>query len=272
MDDERTIDDLINSIGDDDAPDEDVVDEELEDQEEDTSDEVEEDDEDDESGPDSEDDEEDDDPGADEDDDEESDEEVTPPSLEDNPAFIQMQEQIRARDLQLQHYFAQEQQREQARIRQDAEAKLAELEARWNAMDPEDAAREKLAFQQHNHQLIVQGLQQQNMNLMARQQAMAEAQAEEAAKPQAILKAIEYHGLSESDFNYLFLARSGDQLEEMAVMLKEQRREQTKSARKAKAKRLAGNPALVGSGGGKAPSAPGKPVRNLDDFVDNLLQ
>lgn len=267
--DDVTLDSLIeNSLSDEDAPEQEDVVEELEDQEEDTSEVDEEDDDDDDSGPDDDDDAEDD--SADDESGASDDEEVTPPSFENDPAFQQMQQQLYALQLQTQHYQALEQQRQQHAQQMEAQARLNELQARWETMEPEDAAREKLAFQQHNHSLIVQGLQHQNQELMARQQQAEEARAEEAAKPTAILKAIEYHGLSESDFDHLWLARSGDQLEEMALSLKAQRRAQTKSARKAKAQRLAQNPALVGSGGGRAASAARKEVGSLDDLIDNL--
>jgi hypothetical protein len=154
------------------------------------------------------------------------------------------------------------------RARQQAQAEVDALEARLAEMDPEDAARERLEYVSRTYQSQVAMANQQSQQLLARMAYMEE----EAARPTAVQKAIDYYKLPERSRSILMEARDAGQLDVLAQRLQQQNQSQTAKARRAKAQNLQQNPAHRAGAGGKPSVQVGKEPTTLDELVDQMTE
>jgi hypothetical protein len=156
----------------------------------------------------------------------------------------------------------------QERARQQAQAEVDALEARLAEMDPEDAARERLAYVSRTYQSQVQLAQQQSEMLQHRLVQLEE----EAARPGAVQKAMDYYKLPERDRSLLMEAIDADQLDRLAQSLQRRNQGQTAKARQAKAQNVQQNAAHRAGAGGK-PSVQVRPEpTNLDELIDSMME
>lgn len=180
-------------------------------------------------------------------------------------AELAQQRAIAANQAQL--LAAWHQQQEQAAFQQQ----VAQLQAQWDKLDPDDAAKQREQFLYQTAQAEIARRDQELAQLRWQREQEEVARKEAENKPKVVDLIVQKFGLSEADKALLMPLPDPYSMEAVAQTVKAQRQAQTQAARDTRAQQLASSKAFAPTGASGAVASQPKTYETLDDLLTDVL-